>query len=246
MKKFIIIFNMILIFIFIFFYAFTKYNIVFCEEVLITIPPDMLDNLKIIIYEKLLQLVSNDIFIEKYGSGPLFNFIYLKNSHYIKDFVENLPLNEIIYSKRYESSQNISEYIIELFCQDVLLHKQQFGKNLIFLANLVFMGKYLVLTSELNIIIDALTTFVTPHPEAIENIPILTEGYLQMSLELIKKKTVIVETLYTMPKAIEFNIIFDNNSYNIVYKYYFNYNGINWVVEMQDLAQNVKIKPFIN
>lgn len=199
-------------------------KVIVCEESII-IPPEILEETKKILEESLINLVKQEAFVNKYGGGPLFNFCYFTQI-YISEFINDLPLNEIIYKNRFESADFIANHILNLFFEDISYKKQIFGEKLKVLGNLIFMGNYCKLSLELQMILNALTEFFNQHPEATENIGIVTDGYFNMSLELIKQKNILVEKLDTMPFGVSITLEGSNNSIDIYFKYYLKVGNI--------------------
>jgi hypothetical protein len=192
-------------------------KVIFCEEIII--PPEILEETKKIIEESLINLVNQEAFRIKYGGGPLFNFCYFTQV-YISEFINDLPLNEIIYKYRFESTDFIANNILDLFLQDISYKKQIFGEKLKLAGNIIFMGNYFKLSLELDIILNALTVFFDQHPEATENIGIVTDGYFNMSLELIKQKNILVEKLDPMPFGVSITLEGSSNYIDIYFRYY--------------------------
>lgn len=166
-----------------------RYNICYCEETL-TIPPEILKSIKETLIENLTKWTNQPDFRDKYcTSSPLFTiaYLYIEKNSYIRNFVESLPLNEIIINHRAEGAEKISEYILNLFYEDLTSKKDAFSARILYICQSLFTFQIIKALILLELDIQTLIAYFESHPNGTENIPIYTDGALTAGEELMRR-----------------------------------------------------------
>jgi hypothetical protein len=139
------------------------------------------------------QVIEDDYFKDYFSDSPFFSFLYLKNSQYIIDFLEQLPLMDILIQCNFKDVEFKKVILNQLF--NDLQEKRNTYKQLVFLLPpIITFIKTLNLTLEYEQIQNAITAFHTPLIDATEPIQIITANsykhleYLEMQKDLLQER----------------------------------------------------------
>lgn len=112
--------------------TYAKYNIVTCEEIIIS--EVLMEELREEIYKSLVAITKDPLFRKQYSDGSmLFYFTYILNTYSVKEFVESLPLKQIIEQHISEGFPAIAQIIIEQFIEDLEQKQSRFRNKTLYL-----------------------------------------------------------------------------------------------------------------
>ncbi len=113
-------------------------NTVFCEETF-TITNDLLPELKEKLVLYLYEVVTNIDFKMKHKPGFIFNNLYFENTFYIRYFIENLCIKDILQNHNFKTQIEFKKYILALFEQNILNNKERFESAMIMVSFIITM-----------------------------------------------------------------------------------------------------------
>jgi hypothetical protein len=158
------------------------------------------------------QVIEDDYFKDNFCDSPIFSYIYMYNSQYIIDFLEQLPLRDILLQCNFNDVE-FKEVILNYLFNDLQEQRTKYKQIMFCLPAIVTLIKTWNLSIEYEQIQNAIITFHTPLESATEISQIITDNSYKYLKQLELQRDLLQEQLFL---GINFTFVFEDTSQIII------------------------------